>query len=88
MIFRRNDPGIINACYLAAYVEANISELAVDFLGSVGSVRKRLAAYNRPIIINGIPKTLLAQPSPFWTADFSISRNIFGVSVLALDQNG
>ena len=83
MIFRRNDPGIINACYLAAYVEANISELAVDLLGSVGSVRKRLATYNRPIIINGIPKTLLAQPSPFWTADFSISRNIVGVSVVA-----
>jgi hypothetical protein len=70
LIFRRNDPGIINACYLAAYVEANISdEIAVDVLGSVGSVRKRLAAYNRPIIINGIPKTLLAQPTPFWTAD-------------------
>ena len=46
-----------------------------------------MAAYNVPVIVNGLPKTILAAPLPFWTGDFTISRSIFGISVIAMDEN-
>jgi hypothetical protein len=65
----------------------NIAELAVRFTWSDGSIGRQVAAYNVPVIVNGLPKTILAAPSPFWTGDFTISRSIFGVSVMAMDEN-